>query len=294
MKKYVQLIRMKHWIKNFLIFLPLIFSKAIFDFNKLILGIIAFFSFSFIASAVYIFNDLHDVENDKKHVIKKNRPIASGKVKPITAKIVMLILVVLSLIIGGVIFLLCSNIKSNIIFFMLLFSYFIINVAYSRGLKNKPIIDVVILCYGFVVRVFIGSVVTGIPMSNYLYLTIMASSFFMGFGKRRNELVKKGNITRAVLEKYNKNFLDKFMYIYLTLTIVFYSIWCMDVSTIDRVGNNYMIWTIPLLLIALMKYCLIIEGDSFGDPVDIILGDRLLLGILFIECILIGLIIYVI
>jgi len=122
----------------------------------------------------------------------------------------------------------------------------------------------------------------------------MASSLFMGFGKRRNELVKKGNITRAVLEKYNKNFLDKFMYIYLTLTIVFYSIWCMDVSTIDRVGNNYMIWTIPLLLIALMKYCLIIEGDSFGDPVDIILGDRLLLGILFIECILIGLIIYVI
>ena len=110
----------------------------------------------------------------------------------------------------------------------------------------------------------------------------MAGAFYLGFGKRRNETMIQGDKSRDVLKKYNKEFLDKFMYVCLILAIVFYSLWCIDATTIERVGNNYMIWTIPLLLILTMKYSLNIEGDSFGDPVDVILNDRVLIVLVFL------------
>ena len=110
-----------------------------------------------------------------------------------------------------------------------------------------------------------------------MYLTVMSGAFYMGLGKRRNEVIKQGDKARKVLEKYNKEFLDKFMYVCLVLSIVFYSLWTIDGQTIERVGSNYMIWTIPLLMIILMKYSLIIEGDSYGDPVDVLIKDRFLI-----------------
>ena len=116
----------------------------------------------------------------------------------------------------------------------------------------------------------------------------MSGSFFLAFGKRRNEIIKQGDNSREVLKKYNKEFLDKFMYVCLVLTIIFYSLWCVDYTTLERIGNNYMVWTIPMLLIICMKYCLNLEGDSSGDPVDVILDDKILflmisfLGILMI------------
>ncbi len=294
MKNLLKLIRAKHWIKNLLVFLPLIFSKQLFNIDKVLLAVIAFFAFSFMASSVYIINDLKDLNRDRLHSVKKKRPLAAGIIKKKNAIIFSIFLIILSFLISISEFIISNDFKTFIIFTVLLLSYFILNILYSFGFKNIPIVDVVIIVYGFLVRVFLGAVITNIPVSNFLYLTMMTGAFFMGFGKRRNEIIKSDASTRTVLNKYNKAFLDKFMYICLTLTIVFYSMWCIDTNTIVRIGNDYIIWSIPLLLIILMKYSLNIEGDSFGDPVDVVLKDKTLVLLSIFYAIIMGIIIYVI
>ena len=158
--------------------------------------------------------------------------------------------------------------------------YLVLKILYSFGLKNIPIVDIVILVSGFIIRMLYGAEITQIEISNWMYLTVMAGSFYMGLGKRRNEVIKQGDKSRKVLEKYNKEFIDKFMYVCLVLSIVFFSLWTIDGQTVVRVGNNYMIWTIPLMIVILMKYSLIIEGDSYGDPVDVLLKDKFLMLLL--------------
>ena len=157
--------------------------------------------------------------------------------------------------------------------------YLVINIAYSYGFKKIPILDVTILMFGFIIRLMYGAQITNIEISNWLYLTIMTGAFYMGFGKRRNEIKKQGDKSREVLKKYNKEFLDKFMYVCLILIVVFYCLWCIDINTISRIGNGYIIWTVPLVLIILMKYSLDIEMDSFGDPVDVITNDKILISL---------------
>ncbi len=275
---YIKMMRIKHYVKNGLIFLPILFSGQITNITKILACIIGFISFSFLSSVVYTINDLKDVEKDKNHPIKKNRPIASGNVTKKEAIIFIIFLLLLIIILD---LCLCKigtlNIKYIAISIIFEIFYLILNVAYSFGLKNIPILDVVILASGFVIRLLYGAFITEIEISNWLYLTVMAGSFYMGFGKRRNEVIKQGSVSRDVLKKYNKEFLDKFIYVCLILCIVFYSLWCIDLKTIERVGNSYMIWTIPLVLIIFMKYSLDIEGDSFGDPIDVILSDKALL-----------------
>ena len=167
-------------------------------------------------------------------------------------------------------------IKDNYSFIFLII-YFLINIFYSLGFKNIPILDIIILVSGFVIRVIYGSVVGDIELSNWLYLTVMSASFFMGFGKRRNEILKNGDNSRVVLKYYTKDFLDKFLYVFLVLTIVFYSLWSIDSTTISRLNNSYMIYTIPFVIVIFMKYCLDIEGDSYGDPVDVLTSDKILM-----------------
>ena len=120
-------------------------------------------------------------------------------------------------------------------------------------------------------------------VSNYLYLTVIAGAFYLGFGKRRNEMIKSDNSTRKVLQYYNKDFLDKNMYVCLTLTIVFYSMW----AVIDKVHYNILVWTVPLVMIILFQYSLIIERDSFGDPVEVLLHNKTLLATVLIYVLII-------
>ena len=291
MKPYIELMRVKHYIKNLVIFLPLVFSVQLLDIKKFTVSFIGFLGFCFLSSIVYIFNDIQDVEKDRKHKVKKTRPIASGKIskKRAIGCIGILLIIWLTLNLG---LLLYCKVDNNLIISSTTISiiYLVLNLTYSKVLKNYPIVDVTIIVIGFILRMAYGATLTGIEISNWLYLTVMAGSFYMGFGKRRNETVKNGDKSRSVLGKYSKEFLDRFMYVCLTLVIVFYSLWCIDASTIERVGNNYMILTIPLLLIMLMKYSLDIETDSDDDPVEVILNDRLLmtLSIVFISAIIVN------
>ncbi len=281
MLDYLKLIRLKHCLKNFLIFLPLIFSGMFFHKDLLFSTIYGFICFTLIASCIYIINDIRDYENDRKHPTKKNRPIASGRISFKNASICCVILFLIATIL---IFLFHMPLKAIIIVYF----YFVLNVLYSLWLKNIPFLDILILVSGFVIRLLFGAFLTSITLSNWLLLTIFSISFFMGLGKRRNEL---GKNTRKVLQYYNKDFLDKNMYMSLSCAIVFYSLWTVD-STVVMENSNQMIWTVPLVFIMAMKYSMNIEGISDADPVEVLLGDKVLLGLIVLYIVAISLILY--
>lgn len=288
MKKYIKLIRAKHWLKNGLIFLPIFFSLNLFNPNYFLTCLLAFVVFCFTSSIVYILNDMSDIEKDKLHPVKKFRPLASGEVSKKQAYIVMLLLAIVIAIIMVFFF----KTTKNIFVILIPLIYLILNILYSKKLKNEPIIDVVILVSGFVLRVMYGGVVVDVEVSKFLYLMIIFGSFYLGFGKRRNEIIKNGNKSRKVLSLYNKEFLDKNMYVCLGLAIVSYTLWCVDPATVARIGNDYLFWTIPLVMIILQLYSLNIEGNSHGDPIEVVLSDKKLIAIVILYVLVMGGLLY--
>ena len=229
------------------------------------------------------------MEKDKKHPIKKKRPLASGIISIKTARIIEVVLLLIDIVMIGVLWYMGMH---SVGVFIIPFIYLILNIFYSKGLKNVLIVDVVILVSGFVFRVMYGGVVTAVEVSKYLYLMIIFGSFYLGFGKRRNEIIKNSTNSRKVLKLYNKDFLDKNMYVCLGLAIISYALWCLDPSTIMRIGNDYIFWTIPLVMIIFQLYSLDIEKDSHGDPIEIVLSNKKLLTTIIIYILIIGGILY--
>ena len=177
----------------------------------------------------------------------------------------------------------------------LLAVYFLLNLGYSLGLKNIPLLDVTILAAGYLIRAMYGSVVTGIEMSDWLYLVIISAAFYLGLGKRRNELKKQGSEdTREVIRKYSFSFLDSNMYICMALVVVFYALWTMDAKTIEAYHGSRMVWTVPVVMLIFMKYSMTVEGNSDGDPVEVLLHDKVLLGLCAFYLLLMLALLYVI
>lgn len=280
--EYIKLMRVKHWIKNLLIFFPIIFSgQFVWKIEEILNYILGFLAFSFVCSIVYIINDIVDAPKDRLHEQKKNRPIASGKIKIPNAILFLIILLICAI---GISIYLLNNTSYLVLVFLL--GYLIINLAYSFKLKNYPIIDVTIIALGFLIRTIYGGFLADIEISNWLYLTVLSMAFYLALGKRRNEIIKSTE-TRNVLTLYTKDFLDKNMYVCLALTIAFYALWATDITTIANIGNNLLIWTVPLVIIICMKYSLDIEQGKSGDPVEVLLKDKLLMFLVFIYMIFI-------
>lgn len=269
MKQYLKLMRIHHYLKNILVFAALACSGMLFDGRKLFSCVLGFLAFSLISSVVYIINDILDREKDRCHPKKCSRPIASGAVSPAQAGILAAGILAAALLCNGLVFSLPAT--------ALLLSYLILNLAYSLGLKKIPIVDVAILVSGFWIRVHYGALITGIQVSHWLYLTIVMLAFFLALGKRRNELkhLKNGE-TRDVLKAYPISFLDKSMYMCLTLAIVFYSLWTMTEETVMAYGKH-LVYTVPIVMLIVMKYSMDIEGDSDGDPVEVLIHDHFLM-----------------
>ena len=278
LKYYLKEMRVHHYIKNLLVFVPLICSGQILDPDKLLPSFYAFLSFCFISSAVYFINDIRDAEKDRNHPTKCNRPIAAGQISVRSAVAVLFNC-------------LCFHPLST----ALLAVYFLLNLGYSLGLKNIPLLDVTILAAGYLIRAMYGSVVTGIEMSDWLYLVIISAAFYLGLGKRRNELKKQGSEdTREVIRKYSFSFLDSNMYICMALVVVFYALWTMDAKTIEAYHGSRMVWTVPVVMLIFMKYSMTVEGNSDGDPVEVLLHDKVLLGLCAFYLLLMLALLYVI
>ena len=272
MKRYLKLMRIQHYLKNFLIFLPLAFSGKLFNVKILEVNLLGFLSFCFIASFIYIVNDIADVNQDKLHPIKCKRPIASGAIERKNAIIFAVVLFIISSILNYFVY-----INSNHMVFILWSIYILINIAYSLGLKRIPGIDVILLAMGFLIRVLYGGVISGIEVSNWLCCTVLATSIYMSLGKRRNELKNQGECVRKALRYYNYKIVNILMYVSFILTLCFYTLWCITVVMTGKFHAIIYI-TIALVFVIIARYSKDIEGKVDGDPVNVLLKDRILVS----------------
>lgn len=255
--------RVKSWIKNLFVFFPIVFSMEMFIPDTFIRGVALVLAFSLVSSAVYIFNDINDVEKDRKHETKKNRPIAAGDV-PIPFALVLMV----CLLIAGLG--LAAFIKLSAMYFIL--AYVVINLLYSKWLKTKAVIDCFCIAAGFVLRVMTGGTVVKDGVSNWMFLTIVALSLFMAFGKRRGELKSYGSgSTRKVLDDYEITFLDGTVFMCASLAMVFYSLWSIS-------QKSSLVYTVPIVILIVIRYLLLVfKGQAEADPTSIVLSDKMLI-----------------
>ena len=261
--KYLKMLRIKQYIKNLFVFVPLFFSASFNDLHNINTTVFVFLEFCFISSCIYIINDIVDLENDRKHPKKKNRPIASGEISVKTAKIIAIVLMVFALFF--------AYISKKYYSLIVISIYFILNLAYSFVLKRIVLVDVFTISLGFLARVYAGAFAIDVKVSNWLLLTTLALSLFLAFGKRYGEKKNSDdNSSRYVLANYNLESLKLYLVITMTLTIVFYSLYCAMGSGV--LGDQGIV-TVPIVMFAMFRYFMILEKED-GDPTNLIFNDK--------------------
>ncbi|OHB46878.1 MAG: phosphoribose diphosphate--decaprenyl-phosphate phosphoribosyltransferase [Planctomycetes bacterium GWF2_39_10] len=268
--KYIFLsMRPEQWIKNFFVFTALLFSKNLLNLSKDIDALVGFIIFCMITGCSYIINDLVDLEKDKLHPTKSQRPIASGRLNKTTAIKITTIICLVSLSFA-------FYIKS--FFGIIVLTYFLLNIGYSIYLKNIVIIDVVTIASGFVLRVLGGAVIISVTSSQWLILCTILLSLFLGFSKRRHELVLlEDNATghRKVLEHYSPYFLDQMISVVTASTVICYALYTMSKDTIEKLGTSKLIYTIPFVLYGIFRYLYLVhQKEKGGSPTEIVFTDK--------------------
>src|SRR5258708_6937734 len=266
---YLRLLRPKDWAKNLFLFLPLFFGGEIFHLQKIAIVLWGVLAFSCIASSIYIINDYRDREDDRKHPVKCKRPLASGQVSPTAALIICALL-----IIAG--FGLAWWIRDKFLFVLCI--YFLINLGYSLGLKNIPILDIMILAIGFVLRIKAGSVISYVPLSEWIVIMIFLLAVFMAIGKRRDDVLLKlssGTDMRKSIKGYNLEFLNVLLALVCAVIIVAYFMYTMSPEVEHRMNTNRLYYTCLFVMGGIMRYLQIIyvTADS-GSPTKILYKDR--------------------
>ncbi|MBI5822819.1 MAG: decaprenyl-phosphate phosphoribosyltransferase [Chloroflexi bacterium] len=264
----IKTMRPRQWTKNIFLFAALVFDKQLFNTDSFLRTLAGFALFCLISSSVYIFNDLADVAADRQHPEKKNRPIASGKL-PVSAAWGAGIVLVL------VTFILAYFLAPGFEFVVVL--YFLINMAYSKWLKHIPIVDVLIIASGFVLRVHAGVTLIDVErFSPWLYVVMTLLSLFLGFGKRRAEialLTHEAGSHRKVLDGYTLPLLDQYIMIVSATTIVAYSLYTFSAPNVPE--NHSMMLTIPFVVYTIFRYLYLIQvKNTGGAPEEILLTDR--------------------
>lgn len=274
MKNFIDLIRVKQWIKNLFIFAPLVFSKNLFNSNLFLKTFISFILLSLLTSGLYIFNDIIDLENDKHHPVKKERPLAKGHFSKKFAYSTAIIFISLSLL-----FSLFLDYKLTLIFIF----YMLINILYTIYLKRIVIIDVFIIALNFTLRIYSGSIVTGINISSWLVLCTLFLSLFLGFSKRRFEIIslkENANKHREVLSSYSVELLDKIIVVLSTSTILSYALYTVSSETKEKFGES-LVFSIPFVIYGILRYLYLIYKTNEGEPTKLVTEDiPLLLTIL--------------
>lgn len=259
-----KLMRPKQWIKNFFVFGALIFSYSFLNLNKITYSILAFILFCLVSSTVYIMNDILDVDKDRIHPKKRFRPIASGAISIKEAKVALFVLLVVSMI---------SAFMINRNLFFVLALYFINNILYSFKIKNIVILDVISIAIGFILRVIAGGVAIDVSLSGWILFCTFFISLFLGFEKRRNELIKlegKANKHRKILDDYSDELLKQFSDITLTCTVISYAMY-----TFVAYQSSYMMITNVFVVYGLFRYkYLSMKKGQGGSPTETVLTDK--------------------
>ncbi len=263
--------RPKQWAKNAFILVPLVFDQKLFRTGPLVRTISAVVLFSLVSSAVYLLNDLGDIERDKLHPVKRSRPLPSGQLSPTVAKAMVILLPLVCLPLSYLI---------NPLLAAILFVYLLQNIAYTFWLKNVVIIDVMTIAAGYVLRVAAGAAVVGVErFSPWLYLFTILLSLFIALCKRRNELVvleEGANEHRAILQEYNGRFLDEMTGIVTSGAIMAYSLYTFSAPNLP--ANHSMMLTIPFVIYGVFRYLYLVHVRQLGgEPEELFLKDMPLL-----------------
>lgn len=290
-KAYLNLIRPKQWIKNFFVMVPLFFGGELFDVKSLIAGAITFMAYSFAASSIYCYNDIHDVDDDRRHPAKCTRPVASGAVSVFQAYILMGLMILLSMI--CITFLTENNIETGgVILF-----YWVLNIAYCAKLKRYAIVDVCIVAFGFVLRLFAGGFASDILLSKWIVLMTFLITLFMSFAKRRDDVLRMeetGEAPRHNTIRYNLTFINQAITITASVTLVCYIMYTVSPEVIEHFHTDYLYLTSVFVLLGLLRYIqLAVVDKESGDPTKIILKDHFTQLVVFAWLISFLIIIYV-
>ena len=272
-------------MKNAFVFAALLFSGTILEPSVLVKGIFAFVFFSMISSTVYLVNDCIDVEKDKLHPIKKNRPIASGKVSRFEAIFVAIILASSSVMFSFVII--------GRYFVTILILYLILQILYSFWLKHVIIVDALVITFGFILRVYAGAIAIPLSVSSWLILAVLGISLLLAFGKRRAErsLLSGQNVsqekTRAILKFYPDSLLDSMISMSASFAIISYSLFSFQVSPESKldllssivpstlIGIKLLMLTIPVVIYGVARYLFVIYKEGRGEsPERVLLSDK--------------------
>ncbi len=280
--------RTHQYLKNSFIFLPLFFSGGIDDTQSLIKALIAFISFSVSASAVYILNDYLDIESDRQHPKKKHRPLASGLISKKEAFFLIAFLSILGLTIMAT-----QSIQALII----LLAYLLMNICYCFYLKHIAIIDITIISIGFVLRLFIGAIVTETILSKWIVIMTFLLALFLALAKRRDDVLhfmNTGKKMRKVIDGYNLQLIDGAMMIMASVVIVAYLLYTTSSEVIQRVNSEYLYLTSFFVILGVLRYMQIslVENNS-GSPTKVLLEDKFMISTVFLWVISFVFILYI-
>lgn len=275
------------WLKNVFVFAALVFDRQLFNAPALLRTVFGFALFCLLSSVVYIFNDIADIEADRQHPEKKQRPLAAGHLSITTAR--MLGLIMLGLVLPLAFWLSPS-------FGLVAVIYFLANLAYSLWLKHIPLVDVLLLAAGYVLRVMGGVVLIQVErFSPWLYVVTTMGALFVGFGKRRSELAifaGEANTTRPVLGGYTLPILDQLITIATSTTLIAYSLYTFSAPNLP--ANHSMMLTIPFVIYGIFRYLYLVAVEKKGDaPEVVILSDRPLQVAVLLWVVMVFLIFYV-
>jgi len=269
LKAMLRLTRPTQWLKNGVVVAALIFSGEAVHTGAAEVTALAVVIFCLLSSSVYVFNDLVDCEKDRRHPLKKGRPIASGQVPPTAAGIFSALLLAVGL--GAAWFI-------NGAFFIVAVLYVVLNLAYSVRLKNVVIVDAMSIAVGFVLRAYAGALAIDVPASKWLLINTLFLALFLAFGKRRHELVfleDKAVAHRRILSKYSPYLLDQLTGIVTASVVVVYMLYTFSSEVSTKLGTENLFLTIPFVIYGIFRYLYLIhKEDGGGSPTSVLIGDR--------------------
>lgn len=270
-KLYLELARPHQYVKNGFVWLPIFFGVKLGDLWALEQTLIAFTAFCLAASGVYVLNDLKDIEEDRRHPTKKNRPLASGAISPRGAVIFMVGLMLLAALAG--------SLMPQPDFLLVLGAYLILNVAYSFFLKHQAIIDVVCIALGFVLRVMAGGVAAAVPISHWIVIMTFLLAIFLALAKRRDDLLlaAEGQSARRSINGYSLEFVSISMGVMAAVIIVAYILYTVSPDTVQKHGTDRLYLTGFWVVVGLLRYLqLALVENRSASPTKILLQDRFL------------------
>ena len=279
--------RPKQWLKNVLVFAAPGAAGVLDEGDNLLLALVTFVSFCFAASGIYIWNDLLDVEADRRHPTKRHRPIASGQLPVTVARTAGVAFPIIALGLAA-----ATGRWQTV---AVVATYIVITIAYTLHLKHVPVVDVVTVAAGFVLRAAAGAVAVDVPMSNWFVLCITFGSLFIVVGKRYAELNEVGDDagTRATLEEYSVGYLRIMLSVSLAGVLISYCVWAFETSS--EAASDWPLYELSIvpMLMALMRYLLVLEKGGGAAPEEVFASDRLLqlLGLCWV--VVYGLAVYV-